>query len=272
MSEILKMFDPTLEVELVLPTAGVQFDPESKDFIGKEVALAIKLHSTDVPQYHHVLNEARLSAIALAIYLASVLRTPKPDLCLLVLDDVLIGLDMEYRLPVLEVLQQLFSSYQVLLLTYDPIWFDAVAQRVGDSWKKLRLRHPLNTYLEVPVIEGQNLLQMAQLHASNGDLKAAAVYARSAFEVCLQRFCEKEKIPVRFHRQLKRLDSDDFLKGILSWQQTSREVIGAQLETDIKAVRSVVLNPLSHASAVALTRREVEHAIDVVAKLEAALK
>jgi len=105
----------------------------------------------------------------------------------------------------------------------------------------------------------------------NGDLKAAAIYARSAFEICLQKFCEKKKVPVRFNRQLKRLDSDDFLDGIKNWQTASLVVIDTQLETDIKAVRSVVLNQLSHAQAIALTTREVQDAINVVARLEQAL-
>jgi len=41
----------------------------------------------------------------LSIYLASLLQIPMPDLKLLVLDDVLIGLDMSNRIPVLGILE-----------------------------------------------------------------------------------------------------------------------------------------------------------------------
>lgn len=62
-------------------------------------------------------NEARLPAIALAFYLAA-LKVEVPESAaltnlgprLLVLDDVLIGLDMAHRLPVLELVEKEFAA------------------------------------------------------------------------------------------------------------------------------------------------------------------
>lgn len=59
------------------------------------------------------MNEARLTALALSAFLAAVSLTDadpaNPDpLRLLVLDDVLIGLDLNNRLPLLELLRTRF--------------------------------------------------------------------------------------------------------------------------------------------------------------------
>ena len=56
-----------------------------------------------------------------------------PHLKLLVLDDVLVGLDHSNRLPVLNVLVDLFTNWQVVLLTHDKGWFDLARQRVPDG-------------------------------------------------------------------------------------------------------------------------------------------
>jgi len=84
---------------------------------------------------HHFLNEAKLSAIALSIYLAALLTSPQPRLKLLVLDDVLIGLDMSNRLPLIDILKEEFGDYQIFLMTYDREWYEILKQRLdGDKW------------------------------------------------------------------------------------------------------------------------------------------
>lgn len=48
-----------------------------------------------------------------------------PDpLKLLALDDVLIGLDLSNRLPLLEIVEKDFGDFQVILSTYDRVWFE----------------------------------------------------------------------------------------------------------------------------------------------------
>ena len=74
------------------------------------------------------LNEARLSALALAIYFAgrqvcaATLQADTPRV--MVLDDVLIGLDQSNRLPVMDLLADEFEDWQIVLLTHDRAWFE----------------------------------------------------------------------------------------------------------------------------------------------------
>ena len=81
-----------------------------------EIDLDVSLfgESTENEEENHltVLNEARLSSLAISIYLASLVNTPQENLAfkILFLDDIFIGLDMSNRLPLLEILKNLRSQ------------------------------------------------------------------------------------------------------------------------------------------------------------------
>src|SRR3954462_12626134 len=105
--------------------------PPHRDFGIPVIGLAVSLHGRQLPLYSEFLNEARLSALALVIYLASLLESfpggvtggPNP-LKLLLLDDVLLGLDAANRIPVLEILRDEFRDWQICCLTHDRVWFE----------------------------------------------------------------------------------------------------------------------------------------------------
>ena len=81
----------------------------------------------------------------MALYLAAAnLSNPSPSpalpdpLKVLFLDDVLIGLDMAHRLPVLDILKREYiqKGWQVFLLTYDRAWYEIARQRLSkNNWK-----------------------------------------------------------------------------------------------------------------------------------------
>jgi wobble nucleotide-excising tRNase len=65
-----------------------------------------------------------------------------PDpLRLLVLDDVLIGLDLNNRFPLLELLRTEFPRHQIMLLTHDLVWFEIAKEHTKDwaVWSYVRL-------------------------------------------------------------------------------------------------------------------------------------
>src|SRR5215813_2093857 len=97
--ELLDSFDYDLTIKLRF--GGVQYD-ESTNTIEKEVVtLNVTFFKTARGDHHLFLNEAKLSAIAISIFFAALLLQPASRLRILALDDVLIGLDMSNRLPVL---------------------------------------------------------------------------------------------------------------------------------------------------------------------------
>ena len=84
----------------------------------QKITFDLKQRGEEIDEPHDVLNEARQSGLAIALYLAGRLlmsktmqiETPK----LMVLDDVLIGLDQSNRLPVLELLNKEFADWQII--------------------------------------------------------------------------------------------------------------------------------------------------------------
>lgn len=126
--------------ELKLATLSSNTTAEAHQFMGDDIALACDYCGYTVEHPPLFLNEARLTAMALALYFAGAeASTPKVSgggaARLLVLDDVLIGLDLSNRIPVLRLLEEEFKDWQVLLLTYDRVWFD-LAQEYTEQTKR----------------------------------------------------------------------------------------------------------------------------------------
>ena len=171
------------------------------------------ISSTEIFLEHHLfLNEARLSAIAIAIYFSAILIQPESDLKILALDDVLIGLDMSNRLPVLNILDEYFPEHQIFLTTYDKAWYEIVRQRTSDAeWKYAEFYSGKTDEYEIPVyVEDKAYLEKAKAYFDDNDYKACAIYLRTAFEVAIKKFCENEKLQVRYRENPKNLTTDDF--------------------------------------------------------------
>jgi hypothetical protein len=239
----------------------------------------------DLPQVF--LNEARLTALALAIYLGAarlVLKSVSAGtdgttmVRLLVLDDVLIGLDLANRLPVLRVLNDELSDWQILLLTYDRIWFELAREYTEHTgqWTYLSLR-------DMPTAPGQpgrpciepcpDFLLFADKHFQSGDLMAAAVYIRAAFETRIKNVCEKNGIKINYKPNPKDVKTEQLWQGIVDRQEDRQnkrqaDFIAPALLNDVETVRSTILNRLSHSGAPGLVTQEVQFALETVKKLQ----
>jgi len=162
-SEILKRFEYDIEIDFVFK--GVKYNKPQKVLDGTEIILKTKYFNRPLSAHHHFLNEAKLSAIALSIYFASLLLTPESELKILVLDDVLIGLDISNRLPVLDILKEYFSDYQIFFMTYDKAWYEIVKQRFQKpKWKHVELYYSKNDEYEIPVcFESKEYLEKSKV-------------------------------------------------------------------------------------------------------------
>lgn len=170
---LLNYFEPGFNAQLEVTTSEVvKYHSQKVDRWGKypicEIDLNVTLfgESIDSDEENHltVLNEARLSSLAISIYLASLINTPQDnfEFKILFLDDIFIGLDMSNRLPLLEILKNFkkpiieqyvdgdnpiaeriqeidgikqtepnpfFREYQIFISTYDRYWFS-----VAKNW------------------------------------------------------------------------------------------------------------------------------------------
>jgi len=287
-NELLAKLTSDLEVRTEVGALRVQeisHDPGHRPhaFIGADVRLQAIYAGHVIEHPALCLNEARLTAIALALYLAAAeattprtggQQTPR----LLVLDDVLIGLDFANRLPVLRMLNEEFSDWQVILMTFDRVWFDLAREYTEHTG---RWRYPTLRELPAsprkpgrPVVEAcADLLSRAEAHLQAGDLMAAAVYIRAAFETRVKNVCRDEGIKVAYKPDPRDVKIDQLWEAIVERQKTRQatgdvDFIDPGLMNDVEAVRSVVRNRLSHAGMPTLTSNEVKLALDTVRRLQ----
>lgn len=260
---------------------------------GQEIFFTLNQRGKEIPDPHHRLNEARQSGLALALYLAGrciasksmQADTPK----LMVLDDVLIGLDQSNRLPVLDLLKTEFADWQIILLTHDRVWFEMARIHLQldlskPDWVGLELfegineaghthpvPRPLNSF---DAVAGN--LQTARDFLKENHEKAAAVHARMAFEQVLKKFCSRNGVPVPFKENPKELNTEHLLGAMKSWLgEAKRATQQAALQPKIAGVetaRRVVLNAFAHSTPVTLCRKEIEAAIDAVEALHTEMK
>lgn len=167
--------------------------------IPTELKLEIKLNGKLVVHQSDYLNEARLSALAICLYLAILKRNPQPiDYKVLFLDDVFIGLDLTNRLPILDIIKNEFSEYQVFISTYDRHLYELAKRKfeteVSGKWKSIEL------YVGKDSIDNQSvdrpILVVGQTHFEKAsqylhdrqkpDYPAAANYFRKALEQIIQ--------------------------------------------------------------------------------------
>jgi len=269
----------TLRVKDISEDASVH--PHTFD--GAEVRLKAVYAGYSIDHPALFLNEARLMAIALALYLAAAeATTPRTEGLqmprLLVLDDVTMGLDSVNRLPVLRMLNEEFSDWQVILMTFDRVWFDLAREYTENTghWRYLTLR-------ELPTPPGQpgrpvvepcaDLLSRAEAHLQSGDLMAAAVYIRAAYETRVKNVCREHGIKVAYKSDPRDIRIDQLWEAIVERQKMRQErgdinFIEPSLLNEVESVRLVVLNRLSHSGTPLLTSNEVKMALDAVRRLQ----
>ncbi len=237
----------------------------------RSLTLDISLHGTPIPiaEYQIFLNEARLSALAICIFLAAYKTYPTDTIPtkILYLDDVFIGLDMSNRLPLFDILQKEFiqNGYQVFVSTYDRSWFELAKKHLSD-WSTIEMfvgenEHPV-------IIPNKGNLQRAKEYFKAKDYPAAGNYLRKEVERLVL-----VHLPITYRydnsgvllTELERL-IDQLIKYYKDCHcETS---IDADLQQSLKMFKDLVLNPSSHYDLKSpLYKIEVEKAFEVVEKL-----
>lgn len=263
---------------------------DGREYNDCEVIPQITFHGdrVDYPQYF--LNEARLSALALAIYFAGrklAERQTRNDMPrIIVLDDVLIGLDQANRVPLLDVLAKYFPDWQVIVLTHDRVWFDIARQylrrgrspewqgRADVHWTFWQLHQPQDHMFapvatDVDASVAAQILAQARQFLKDGHLHAAGNAARLATEYALREFCATKDVLVPYVIPPTFLPASKFLERIEAFDVEKHY---ASVLQSIRMYTSILLNPLSHGGTPEVTPSEVTGAIEVVDKLLYSLK
>jgi len=268
--EILDQFGTNLTLSLNFGRVNYNKASSWKDkaIENKLINLRVKFREQDRENHHQYLNEAKLSAIAIALYFAAFLIRPEGKLKILALDDVLIGLDIDNREFVLKIVGKYFKDFQVFIFTYDEVWFDRLKEQFAD-WNKLDLHIADQGDFEMPMVKDHlGYLERAEQFLAQGDKRGAANMARQYFEDIAKNVCDKRGIKVRYRRKAKTLKLDDVWKGII--EAPDKVQLDAQLITDIKADVATIYNPFSHGNPANVSGMDVRRAIDRLKTLKTA--
>lgn len=184
-----------LEVHFELvPMTVVYGNGRANWHISKGFTLKVTKDGTAIDNYRMVLNEARLSAISICLYLAANKLMPKNELKLLLLDDIFIGIDSSNRLPFLRLLSENFVNYQIILLTYDRNWYNLartyLVRNTSQNWITKEIYNSETevngqTYFDPLVINGETPYEKARSYLysrDHPDYPASANYYRKYIE------------------------------------------------------------------------------------------
>lgn len=242
---ILKKFIPELEIDFNRETIQVKSDGNISE---PKIFLQIKYNGEDLedknPQF--ILNEAKLSAIAISIFLGAIKRQSafSIDIKPLFLDDILIGLDNTNRLKLLTVLKEDFSDFQIFITTYDRHWYE-VAKLHSPDWKFIEFYRGSNG----PEVNINILTPMkkAKVYFDSYDYPECANNLRKE---CERLFKEKLLETYSFGEGIKSNVKPLKLETLIDRLKTYYEDLGIEppndLITSLYNYKTILFNPMSH--------------------------
>ena len=207
---ILNFLEINIKIEKIIEKDFLKFDLKyitQKEDI-KNIDFKILLSDIELKNHWSNLNEAKLSALNLAIYFSSVLGK-KPYIPILVLDDLLISLDMSNRDKILSLLLDRNISngffddeYQMFIFTHDRAFFEKAKQnfeyKSKKKWKYFEMFVDLeeNEKYQIPYIKKneQNNMSKAEYHFKNKDYPACANYLRKEVENKFDKFLKLDNL------------------------------------------------------------------------------
>lgn len=269
-NQVLGHLVPGLEINFLRHRISVN----SKGEITKpKIALQITSDGTTLDNHHphFALNEAKLSAIAISIFLGAIIKQApfSRDIKILFLDDILIGLDSENRLNLLKFLttNTTFNEFQIFITTYDRHWFE-VAKVYLSKWKFLEFYKGS----EGPEINDQNKteLEKAEIYFKSYDFPASANSLRKVFEqLLLAKLPETYTINEGIKSLIKPPTLDTLINRLRMYYESLQIQPPNELIDALKIYKSIVLNPMSHNDISSpIYKNDLETAFQVVKMLQ----
>lgn len=232
--------------------------------------------SIDAQNPHFSLNEAKLSAIAISIFLGAIIKQSpfSPNLKPLFLDDILIGLDNENRLRLLNLLKEtdvpeadkVFKHFQIFITTYDRHWYEVSKINLA-GWKFIEFYKSDN---------GPQIIFDEETHFE----KAIRYFNAFKFPECanfLRKECEKvlfELLPEthtygRFvNDRLKPVSLEQLINFLSLYYKDLGIDPPQKLIKELNVYKTIIFNPFSHSDLTSpIYRNDLQMAIDAINEL-----
>lgn len=249
-------------INIVFEENNTQLSLVSNKVIG-ETQFNINYIGKNNVDHLDILNEARLSALAISIYLAALKTNPTQNTYkILFLDDIFIGLDTSNRLPLLKILDEHFSDFQIFLTTYDRHWFEVAKQNLTSGWLSKEMyvgtTEDLLQNFDYPLIQSsKDHYTNAEVYANRKkkedgsdneiDYPAAGNYLRKACEETLKDLLYgKYKFFLNKDQETRLCEQLRDLWQSFKWLMRDIDINISALFSDFDYLSKVVFNSLSH--------------------------
>ena len=214
---------------------------------------------------HTYFNEAKLTAIALAVRFA-LLNIEKPaDGRFLALDDMLISLDMSNRAKVVDFLLKKSDKYKIYLFTHDKMFFEYFKHKTKknqDAWvyKEIYMDYDKTPYIR----NSEDYLGQAEHYIKQHEYEIAGNFLRKEAEAFCKDFLPKKK---QLTGDFAHLDLNGLIMNCKDYAAESG-VIDISIFNELDEHRKFILNPSSHDSYdVAKYGYEVKRCLQTLRKL-----
>lgn len=245
------------------------------DIQDPQLFMKVFYYDKQINQFSTFLNEARLSAIAIALYLAAIKEIPESKVQLLILDDVLLGIDLSNRLIILKILKIEFSRWQLILLTHDHVWYSMI-KGYDPTWVHLELYQNEYQGIPTPILRpfSHNLVK-AQEYYKQKDYSAAGFFARNALEDIIKKWVNDKQLELTIKAKTGQIfiDLEIYINAMKKYYKSrpTEQQITLHLNT-ITQFKNVVLNRLVHDTERTVFAHEVAEAINAIKELNQLLQ
>lgn len=253
-NKILEKLYPDLKIDFTRRNITIDDWGRIKQFPNILLQITNNGKLLDTHNPHFSLNEAKLSAIAISIFLGAIVKQSpfSKDIKILFLDDILIGLDNENRLKLLNLLlekdvadaDKLFKDFQIFITTYDRHWYE-VAKLNLPNWKFIEFYKGTNG---PEIFHNQKTnIEKAESYFKAFDFPASAN--------CLRKECEnilKDKLLETYTvgKGIKGLVKPPDLEALINRLKEYYEDLSIQPPNDLvqslQNYKSILFNPMSH--------------------------
>ncbi len=151
-------------------------------------------------------SEGHLDSLGLCLFLAirRLHYGQRPELALLILDDVLHSVDGDHRRATADLIFEEFKDHQIVITTHDPLWFENLkaSSRKYFPGRKFTQHRIASWSLETGPVWGDHLADCEWLVAPEGKAAKPADRISKAgrvLEEMLQNLCDKLQVPVPFN-------------------------------------------------------------------------
>jgi len=211
-----------------------------------KIGLHIEVDNIIIQKPQSFFNEARLTAIALAIRFACLQGGKLQEGKFLALDDMLISLDMSNRMKVIDYLLSECNQYKIYLFTHDRafnnfIWTKISKKKCNNQWlhKRIYIQHSEPVLID----DDDDYISKAKRFYQIQDYETSAIYLRKSLE---------ETIGNLLPYELKTSAGGGFLSletlwiKLVKYYSDNGKCIDQEIQDLFKDSKLLILNPAAH--------------------------